>query len=67
MIILSQHTTIDNKIDGFEFTELTVEDLTRIVKPVGILKKIKRIVERVCFPYTNSYCIVHVYNYAIAC
>lgn len=37
----------DNKIDGYEFKELTIEDLSRMIKPVGILKKIKRIVEKV--------------------
>ena len=37
----------DNEIDGYEFKELTIEDLSRMIKPVGIMKKIKRIVEKV--------------------
>ena len=38
---------VDNRIDGYEFKELTIEDLTKMIKPVGILKKIKRIIETV--------------------
>ena len=38
---------VDNKIDGYEFKDLTIEDLSRMIKPVGILKKIKRIIEKV--------------------
>ena len=53
-------------IDGYEFTELTIEDLTRIVKPVGVLKKIKRIVERVCSPVLIQE-VVCMCNSAIVC
>ena len=45
----------ENMIDGYEFTQLTIEDLLGMIKPVGIVKKIRRIVEKVVYIFFYNY------------
>ena len=49
-------TFSDNYIDGKEFLKLTEQDIKEMIPAVGIIKKLARLIPKVCTGYTQ--CIV---------